>query len=264
MDPRDLRRYLPERTRPTVTSSPGYPSSRTSSRRPRILLFHGGVESSDVPEWPIDPGFLRVGWAWLRLIQTLGRQHVVVNLLRNRVMGWNGTDGRIPDPVVDARWLLERLTARHPDAPIVLVGHSMGARTAVHVADHPGVRGVVVLAPWVEPEDPVAPLQGRSLFMIQGRRDLQTPPAESLAYARRARAHGVATGRVEIEGAGHGLVTRAGTAHAWMVAAVAQLLGLQAQGSMVVAERMRGSGEEGLVGTDVLRRRIRHLTSPIG
>ncbi len=42
--------------------------------------------------------------------------------------------------------------------PVALVGHSMGGRAALYAADHPAVRAVVGLAPWIEPGDPVAQL----------------------------------------------------------------------------------------------------------
>ena len=48
-------------------------------------------------------------------------------------------------PVADATWALEQVTERYGDVPVVLVGHSMGGRTAVHVAGHSRV--VAIAAP---------------------------------------------------------------------------------------------------------------------
>ena len=42
--------------------------------------------------------------------------------------------------------------------PVVVLGHSMGGRTACRVADHDLVRGVVALAPWLPPGESVADL----------------------------------------------------------------------------------------------------------
>ena len=55
------------------------------------------------------------------------------------------------------RWT--RCAASSGDLPVVLLGHSMGARTAVAVADDPNVPGVVALAPWFPPGEPVEPLR---------------------------------------------------------------------------------------------------------
>ena len=49
--------------------------------------------------------------------------------------------------------------------------HSMGGRTAIHVADHRGVVGVVGLAPWWPADSPVSALRGRHLRAAHGRAD---------------------------------------------------------------------------------------------
>jgi len=54
-------------------------------------------------------------------------------------------------PDADARWALAQVRASYGAVPVVLLGHSMGARTAVRVADDPAVVGVVALAPWFPP-----------------------------------------------------------------------------------------------------------------
>ena len=69
-----------------------------------------------------------------------------VSILRYRYRGWNGTAA---SPTVDARWALEEVRRAHGEVPVVLVGHSMGGRTSLRVADDPSVVGVVALAPWI-------------------------------------------------------------------------------------------------------------------
>ena len=89
--------------------------------------------------------------------------------------------------MTDARWALDRLREVHGDVPVVLLGHSMGARVAVHVADDPSVVGVVGLAPWWSAEDPVRTLSGRTLRAAHGRRDRITSFRETSRYVDRAR-----------------------------------------------------------------------------
>jgi pimeloyl-ACP methyl ester carboxylesterase len=107
-------------------------------------------------------------------------------LLRFGVRGWNYGSGPEPSPVPDARWALDEAAAAHPGVPVVLLGHSMGARTAVYVADHPAVVGVVAMAPWLEPQDPVDTLDGRHLIAGHGSRDKITSARMTRAYVDRA------------------------------------------------------------------------------
>ncbi len=72
------------------------------------------------------------------------------------------------------------------DVPVCLLGHSMGARTAVHVADDPSVRGVVALAPWLPPGESVAALRGKQLYAAHGSRDRITSARATQAFVRRA------------------------------------------------------------------------------
>src|SRR5689334_24365947 len=44
---------------------------------------------------------------------------------------------------------LFRSRRRYGDVPVVLLGHSMGGRVAVNVADEPTVHDLVLLAPWL-------------------------------------------------------------------------------------------------------------------
>jgi len=250
---RELRRLTRARPHPTVITTPARRSPGHRSDRPRIVIFHGGMVRSDLPEWVVDPGYLRVLWVYSHLIRTLALRRVVVSLVRNRVMGWNGLDGRTPDPVLDAREVLDRIVAADPDTPIVLVGHSMGGRTAVTVADHPNVVGVVALAPWIEPSDSVGPLAGRSLFIVHGAIDGSTSPAMSLGFARECRAAGVAVARVEMKGVGHAMIRRNRHIHAWTTAAAAAMLGVPGVGGVDQVRTMLRNPDDALVGQPRLR-----------
>ncbi len=79
-----------------------------------------------------------VPFAWA-LRNAGARRGVAVWRVRYRVRGWNGP---APSPVTDVENVLERVRLAYGiDVPVVLVGHSMGGRTALRVAGHPNVRG---------------------------------------------------------------------------------------------------------------------------
>lgn len=149
------------------------------------LVLHGGAQTGTNP---VDGRSL----SWRRgrrlardLAPALTATDIGVVLLRYRVKGWNAEYGATPAPVTDARWALDEVRAQH-DLPVVIVGHSMGARTGVAVADDPSVRGVVALAPWLPPDEPVAPLAGKVLRAAHGRRDRITSARATRHYVDRA------------------------------------------------------------------------------
>jgi dienelactone hydrolase len=132
-----------------------------------------------------------------------------VFVARYRYQGWN--EG-VASPLADARWALEQIQAQYPGSPVVLVGHSMGARVALRCAAQESVAGVVALAPWLPAGEPVSHLSGRTVVMAHGNLDFVTSAAGSLAFARRARAEGAAIGRGKVIGDLHAMLFRA---HLW-------------------------------------------------
>ncbi len=82
----------------------------------------------------------------------------------------------------------------------------MGGRTGCHVADAPHVRGVVALAPWLPPAEPVTALAGRELHAAHGRRDRITRAADTRAYVDRARAVASAASYTDMGDRGHYLL----------------------------------------------------------
>ena len=112
-----------------------------------------------------------------------GDRAVAVWRLRYRYRGWNEPER---DPIWDARWALDQVRMRHPTASVILVGHSMGGRTALWVAGDPNVVAVCALAPWVETEDPVNQVAGRTVLLAHGDRDKVTDPAGSRWFAAQA------------------------------------------------------------------------------
>lgn len=136
-----------------------------------------------------------------------GAGGLAVWVLRYRHRGWNVPD---LDPVHDARWALDQARERHPGVPVVLVGHSMGGRAALRVADDPSVVAVCALAPWIEDGEPVGQLARRSLLIAHGDRERMTDPAQSYRYAVRARSVTARVARFDVLGDGHAMLRRAG------------------------------------------------------
>ena len=148
---------------------------------------------------------------------------VEVWTVRYRVRGWNGTE---MSPVADARWVLGEVQSRHGAVPIVLVGHSMGGRTAVRIADTEAVAGVVALAPWLPDAEPVEPLAGKRLFVMHGSLDKVTSPRASRRFADRAREVAAQVDYVSMRGDTHAMLLRAAAWHRVSTAAAMAMLGL--------------------------------------
>jgi alpha-beta hydrolase superfamily lysophospholipase len=171
-----------------------------------VLVLHGGAErgTGKVPPWKL--AYVRMVPIARALHRAGRRDGVEVRLLRNRRYGWNAP---AEDPIDDARWALARIHADHPGLPVVLIGHSMGARVALRVADDPAVRGVCALAPWTPRGEPVEAVAGRSVLIVHGTRDRMTSPAESHAFAERAADVAARVARFEMANEGHAMLRRA-------------------------------------------------------
>jgi alpha-beta hydrolase superfamily lysophospholipase len=186
---------------------------RVPSTPPRsvALVLHGGQARSNRPTRASNAANLRMIPFARALHRTGDGTGLVVARLRYLVRGWNGSKA---SPVPDTRWALARLGERYPDLPVALLGHSMGGRVALTVADAPGVLAVVALAPWVEPGDAATALTGRRLLVAHGTRDRVTDPRASAAFAARAREAGAQVSYLEVRGDGHAMLRRAGLWHA--------------------------------------------------
>lgn len=156
-----------------------------SSPRAVVLVLHGGAEHSDKPVDESSLSWRRAQRLVRKLAPAATNDGLAVALMRYRVKGWNGGVGKAPDPIPDGAWGLTRI-AEVTDAPIVLLGHSMGGRTAVAVADHPQVRGVVALAPWFPSGESIRALPGKSLVAAHGRRDRITSARATRDFVDRA------------------------------------------------------------------------------
>lgn len=171
------------------------------------LVLHGGAEAGFSRVRPWGPAYLRMVPVARALHRAAAWHGVEVRLLRNRVRGWNDPEMH---PVADARWALERVREERAGAPVLLVGHSMGGRVALRVADDPAVTAVCALAPWTPDAEPVEPVRGRDVVIAHGVWDRITRPSESYTYARRAGHEGARVARFEILGEGHTMLRRPG------------------------------------------------------
>ena len=189
----------------TRTYTPHLRVRGRSDVRAVALVLHGGQETSKARAHSLRPPYLRM-LPFARELRRAGREGgLAVWALRYRYRGWNAPD---LDPVADARWALDEVRRAHPDVPVVLVGHSMGGRVALHVAADPAVTAVCALAPWTPDGDPVDQLAGRTVLIAHGDQDTVTDPALSFAYAVRAKAVTDAACRFEMRDEAHAMLRR--------------------------------------------------------
>lgn len=168
-----------------------------------VLLLHGGADVSRRPVNGRSLALLRTRTMASAISPALNRAGIGVAVLRFRLKGWNAADGPVPSPVTDARLALAEVAAEFPELPVVLLGHSMGARAASRVTDEPGVVGMIGLAPWLSDDDPVTALAGRHLVVAHGSRDRITSPRASRRFVDRAAAGAASAKYLAIDGRGH-------------------------------------------------------------
>ncbi|WP_308119468.1 alpha/beta fold hydrolase [Streptomyces sp. JJ38] len=193
-----------EHPRVTVLQRPAAPGAL-------ILLLHGGRADALEPptRWNL-PG-LRMRPFARAVARSCAAERPVVAQVRYRHRGWNGSRA---DAARDAESALAALLAELGELPVVLVGHSMGGRAALHIAGHPRVRGVVGLAPWCPEEEPVTHLSGRALALVHDTADATTHAEATWSLAARARAAGARACGVVLSGSDHAMLRRAGLWHA--------------------------------------------------
>ncbi|MES9553187.1 MULTISPECIES: alpha/beta hydrolase [unclassified Streptomyces] len=197
-----------------------------------VLLLHGGAETGlgaplpgplNLPAVRMRPFARSIAGAIRGGGVGPGGGGVLVRSVRYAHRGWNGPR---EDPLHDAVRALDALGREAGEIPVVLVGHSMGARAALRAAGHPLVRGVVGLAAWCPAGDPVDQLAGRDVVLLHSTRDRITSPRASQRLMARARRAGARSCLVAIRGGDHAMLRRAGAWHALTARIVTGLLGL--------------------------------------
>ncbi|KQU53617.1 hypothetical protein ASG84_03310 [Rhodococcus sp. Leaf278] len=165
-----------------------------------VLVLGGGKDVSRARSRPWHLAGLRM-WPFTWMLRRVGRAHdISVQQLQYRFRGWNAPER---SPVEDARWALNRIRAEHPDVHVVVVGHSMGGRTAAALIDDPSIVGVVALAPWwPEGAEADASRPGKKLLVMHGTADKWTDPRTSRRATERASERGASARYLSVPG-GH-------------------------------------------------------------
>jgi dienelactone hydrolase len=166
-----------------------------------VLLAHGGVVDSFKNPHAWRAPILRM-WPFATTARSAAPT-AAVGLMRYRYRGWNGDAA---SAAADLRTVLDNQPARI--RRVVLIGHSMGGRAVVAAGNHPLISGVLALAPWLPPGEPLVPLRGLVVF-AHGTLDRITDPAQTAAYADRLRATGIPVAMLTVEGEKHAMLHRA-------------------------------------------------------
>ncbi|MEO7422236.1 MAG: alpha/beta fold hydrolase [Ornithinibacter sp.] len=173
-----------------------------------VLILHGGAEDSRMPVRWWSLAALRMLPFATAISRRAGHDLAVVRL-KYRVRGWNGIR---QDPVQDARWALERIRRVLPGLPIALIGHSMGGRVALHLANQPDVAAIAALAPWIV-GDVTSPRPGTRMLLMHGTRDRMTDPRRTQVIAERYTLEGADVTHVPVDGETHAMLHHPGRWH---------------------------------------------------
>ena len=192
-----------------------------------VVVAHGGQSASTEPVTALQPAVLRMIPVAAAIRSALRGSGAVVRRPRFRVRGWNGVRA---SPVADLRAELDDIAAVYGPVPVVLVGHSMGARAAVRAAGHPAVAAVAGLAPWLPPGEPAGQLMGRRVLLAHGSADGITSPAETWAFVDQARAV-TTVAAIEVRDGDHPMLRRARFWHAIAAEFARTALGLPPAGA---------------------------------
>ena len=195
-----------------------------TSVRGVVVVAHGGQSVSTEPTGAFQLAVLRMIPLAAAIRHAVRGQAVTVRRPRFVHRGWNDAEA---SPVRDLSRLLDEIRGQFGPVPVVLVGHSMGARAALRAAGHPSVCAAAGLAPWLPPGEPVDQLAGRRILLAHGTSDVVTSAADTWAYAARARAL-TTVAEIEVRSGEHTMLWRASLWHGLAAAFTCGSLGLPA------------------------------------
>ena len=196
----------------TLRGDPGHGTGATAPQHVTgvVVVAHGGQAASTEPTTALQLAVLRMIPVAAAVRSAVEGTGIVVRRPRFRVRGWNGDQA---SPVSDLNQDLDDIVRAYGRVPVVLVGHSMGARAVMRAAGHPAVSAVAGLAPWLPPGEPVSQLAGRRVLVAHATADSITSPPETWAYVERARAVTQAAA-IEVRDGDHPMLRRARLWHA--------------------------------------------------
>ena len=189
--------------------------------RALVLLVHGGLVRSKLPVFEGRPS---IGWPHTRHFQDqlstrFAARGIEVWALLHRYAGWNSD--KHPSPVPDLEWALDEARRLQPGVPIILVGHSMGARTCLRVAEDPSLGGLVALCPWYPASEAVPPAR-LPLRVAFAEWDWDCPYPSMRDFLHRARESGDV--RIESMGRDTHYMLRSKRWEAYLLRTVAELV----------------------------------------
>jgi alpha-beta hydrolase superfamily lysophospholipase len=209
-----------------------------------VVIAHGGQASSTEPANALQPAVLRMIPVAAAVRHALRGSGAVVLRPRFRVRGWNGDQA---SPVTDLEEMLDGIAVGFGAVPVVLIGHSMGARAAIRAAGHPAVSAVAGLAPWLPLGEPAAQLAGRRVLLAHGTADTITSPAETWAFVKRAR-EVTTVAAIEVRDGDHPMLRRARLWHAiaaeFARSAVGPAVSLASPGNPASPEDSAGTADD--------------------
>ena len=174
-----------------------------------VLVLHGGRSRSRQPVRSWQAAVLRMV-PFATAVGSAGDGQIAVAFLRYAVRGWNGAE---MSPVADTKLALEQIEAKYPGVPIGLLGHSMGGRAALHLADDERVVAIVALAPWVEGQDRPRSHEGLHVLFMHGSLDRMTSPRASRAMANAMANLGADVSYESVKGDSHAMLRQASRWH---------------------------------------------------